>query len=364
MKKIISAAVVLTMAATLFAGAALAKPHGGSGAGKSGRSPVHAVKSDGSPVKNVKAVVKEKKGDIKKERVKKKVEEGENKSIRAKIRERVKVRTEKQVKKQIQALKDIEGHWARDSIIRMQSLGLVSGYADGTFKPDDKVTEAEVIVLLMRLVDDEEVSAAENTESAGNGEETEAAEKADEDGENQGEAGEEREEEAVVDSETGELSEVPVWARGAVKKAHKMGMLNWNRFHSHVQASRAQSAVWIAKALDLEPVDTSNMPFKDGVLISPEDAGYIMALVNEGLIAGTSEGQFNPNGAITRAEIVVIMDRILQEGSEADEDGSTAEEGEKNEGIEDTGSDDTDVDVVDVSDDTGVKEEEDNAVNK
>jgi hypothetical protein len=67
----------------------------------------------------------------------------------------------------------------------------------------------------------------------------------------------------------------------------------------------------IAKALGLEPVDTSNMPFKDGLLISKDDAGYILALYQEGILTGSPNGNFNPNSAITRAEMASMLDRLL-----------------------------------------------------
>ncbi len=71
-----------------------------------------------------------------------------------------------------------------------------------------------------------------------------------------------------------------------------------------MQASRAQTAVILAKALNLEPVVTDTIPFNDGILISHEDLGYIIALYQEGILSGTPDGRFNPpHQAITRAEL-------------------------------------------------------------
>jgi hypothetical protein len=67
-----------------------------------------------------------------------------------------------------------------------------------------------------------------------------------------------------------------------------------------VQADRALVAVWVAKAMQLDPVDTSEMPYSDYLLISKEDLGYILALYKEGLMVGTPDGKFNPNSKITR----------------------------------------------------------------
>lgn len=49
--------------------------------------------------------------------------------------------------------KDVENHWAKDKIKRAAELGLVEGYPDGSFKPDEKVTRAENTVVALRLYD-------------------------------------------------------------------------------------------------------------------------------------------------------------------------------------------------------------------
>jgi len=40
---------------------------------------------------------------------------------------------------------DIKGHWARDEILDEVELGLIQGYKDGTFKPDQAPTRAEMV---------------------------------------------------------------------------------------------------------------------------------------------------------------------------------------------------------------------------
>lgn len=48
---------------------------------------------------------------------------------------------------------DYETHWAVKDIDRAMELGLVKGYPDGTFKPDQPITRAEAAVLILRLYD-------------------------------------------------------------------------------------------------------------------------------------------------------------------------------------------------------------------
>ncbi len=47
------------------------------------------------------------------------------------------------------AFYDTYGHWARDYILELAELGIVSGYEDGTFRPNDTVTRAEFVKLMV-----------------------------------------------------------------------------------------------------------------------------------------------------------------------------------------------------------------------
>jgi len=48
------------------------------------------------------------------------------------------------------ALSDIKGHWAEPFIQGLFDKGLISGFNDGTFKPDDKMTRAQYAALLVK----------------------------------------------------------------------------------------------------------------------------------------------------------------------------------------------------------------------
>jgi hypothetical protein len=52
---------------------------------------------------------------------------------------------------------DISNHWAKSYIERVERNGLVSGYEDGTFKPNNNVTVLESVIMLSRLyeIDDD-----------------------------------------------------------------------------------------------------------------------------------------------------------------------------------------------------------------
>lgn len=48
---------------------------------------------------------------------------------------------------------DIEGHWAKVYIAIAADKGWVGGYPDGTFKPDQKISRAETVALVNRVLD-------------------------------------------------------------------------------------------------------------------------------------------------------------------------------------------------------------------
>ena len=50
--------------------------------------------------------------------------------------------------------KDIEKHWAKDEIQAIIAMGIVNGYPDGTFRPNNKISRAEfskMIVTALQL---------------------------------------------------------------------------------------------------------------------------------------------------------------------------------------------------------------------
>lgn len=57
---------------------------------------------------------------------------------------------------------DIQGHWAEKNIVRALDKGIVSGYEDGTFRPNDSIKAAEFIKLMVGALDLEAGEAGPN----------------------------------------------------------------------------------------------------------------------------------------------------------------------------------------------------------
>lgn len=56
------------------------------------------------------------------------------------------------------ALKDIEGHWAQEAIQNLVSTGVIKGYGDDSFKPNQTITREEMVVMLSRIVNLDQVA--------------------------------------------------------------------------------------------------------------------------------------------------------------------------------------------------------------
>ncbi|KUG02903.1 hypothetical protein ASZ90_019677 [hydrocarbon metagenome] len=239
---------------------------------------------------------------------------------------------------------DTNGHWAAKSIATLAELGVITGYPDGSYDPDGEMTLAEALSLIMRVTDEEqgEVDAVDEEDPILTDEDPVI----EEDSFVEDEDVDEEVLENTEDTEDEDLSDVSEWAKGAAKKASQNGIININRFHSATQANRAQVAVMLAKALGIEPLDSSEVCFEDGLLISPEDYGYIAALQQQGIFSGDAQGKFNPNSAMTRAQMAEVLIRLLTEEEPIDENTGDAEI--VDESIQETG--DSDVDSADIED--------------
>jgi beta-N-acetylhexosaminidase len=81
---------------------------------------------------------------------------------------------------------------------------------------------------------------------------------------------------------------------------------------SQEPATRLQAALWLADMAGIKPVNNSALPFKDLSGVSSEYTGYLQALYQQGVITGTPAGNFEPQKPVTRAELAVMTEKILQ----------------------------------------------------
>lgn len=172
-------------------------------------------------------------------------------------------------------LTDIENHWAQEAMQQLSARGIISGYPDGTFRPDNPITRAEFLVMLMRLLGPEEEEA----------------------------------ELAFVDRE-----HIGSWAERAIAQALKLGIVQGygdGSFRAHQQITRTEMSVMIARAIGLSEETVEHTRFEDDEDIPSWAKAAVEAMRKQEIIQGRGNNQFVPNASATRAEAAMIMLRII-----------------------------------------------------
>lgn len=171
---------------------------------------------------------------------------------------------------------DIAGHWGESSIIRAATQKLVSGYLDGTFKPNNPVTRAEFTVMLMGALKLDGTGAALHfTDQAKIGD----------------------------------------WAKRSVALAVQAGIVNGyedGSFRPDARITRAEMASMLAKALKVSLDANATTSFSDNEDIPKWAKGAVEAIRKLGIISGRGGNKFVPNDTATRTEAVVMLLRMLE----------------------------------------------------
>ena len=170
--------------------------------------------------------------------------------------------------------------WAKDSIERLAEAGVIQGDGPNTFGPGKNITRADFAVLLVRAFAPDTGAAEENF--------------------------------ADVSPEDYFAEELAKAKAAGIAR----GIGN-NRFNPRGQVTRQDMMVMLARAMDaagieLPEADAEELKsFTDGAQVADYAREAVSRLVKDGIIAG-DKGRINPQGYATRAEVAVVLDRILQ----------------------------------------------------
>jgi hypothetical protein len=173
----------------------------------------------------------------------------------------------------IEMLKDIAGHWAENNIQELVALGAISGYPDGTFKPNNNITRAEFATVLVKAFQLEPQSGKVFKDTAGH------------------------------------------WAQEAISTAASysiVGGYSADTFGPDDLITREQMAVMVVKAAELAPA-TVELSFTDSDSISEWAREAMTTAVASGIIGGYPDNTLRPKGNATRAEAATIIVNALQE---------------------------------------------------
>jgi S-layer homology domain len=178
---------------------------------------------------------------------------------------------------------DVAGNWAEPFIRALVEKGIIAGYPDGTFKPDQPVTRAEFAALLNKAFDLQPVRAGRK------------------------------------------FKDVPAkyWAAGVIQKAYQSGFLAGypnGTFAPKQNIIRIQSLVSLVNGSKLEPSGNLDL---NGVF---GDAAQVPSYGQNALLAATQRcvavsveydssklpgGNFGPNTVATRADVAAYIHQVL-----------------------------------------------------
>ncbi|WP_391572524.1 DUF4838 domain-containing protein, partial [Cohnella sp.] len=171
-------------------------------------------------------------------------------------------------------LTDIQGHWAQKQVSEWWREGLVKGYSDGSFRPDEPVSRAETMALVNRSF-------------------------------------------GYVESAPISFADLKIsdWAYEDAAKAVKAGYLSGyedGTIGAGKPVSRQEMAVILTRLLKQEETDNRAADrFRDAMEIAPWSKKAVNAAVSAGMMLGNGN-RFMPMASLTRAELVVILDRALK----------------------------------------------------
>ncbi len=171
-----------------------------------------------------------------------------------------------------------ENNWAYASIMRAAGTGMVSGYPDGTFRPQSNITRAEFVTMLSRALE----LPKKTVESS---------------------------------SPFKDSSEIGAWAMPNVELAVQMGWISGYQdgtFKPNQMINRTEMTVIAARALGLHIENPDELRFSDVDQIPAWARPYISRASEIGLIKGRGNHLFVPLAHTTRAEAVSVMLRVFE----------------------------------------------------
>ena len=170
---------------------------------------------------------------------------------------------------------DIEGHWANNWITAAVKLGFVSGYEDGTFKPDRTITRAEFSKLLNNAMHIENKASLSFSD--------------------------------VNKSD---------WFYNEIQKSVASGFFSGyenNTFRPNNPIKREEVAKVVSNTITTGDIDGEGATLlKDYGTIQEWAKASVNTVYNKGYILGYPTGMYMPSKALTRAEAVKIIYEIVE----------------------------------------------------
>jgi len=197
-------------------------------------------------------------------------------------------------------------HWAKEASVRLGALNIVKGYNENgkyLYHPESKVSNEVALAFLLRALGKEDLAQREAEKIAQDLYEPEYIK--------------------------------TLWSKGYLKVASDMGLITKDQYgdalvqvqselnpkYSFIRGaavSREQVAQWVVKAIEntdktaLTPIRGQQKiyEYNDWDKISIDKVPYVEAVTINNIMSGNPNGDFNPKGSLTRAEMAIVLKNI------------------------------------------------------
>ncbi|MFA9559329.1 S-layer homology domain-containing protein [Evansella sp. AB-rgal1] len=149
--------------------------------------------------------------------------------------------------------------WYMEYVPSLTSMNIIHGYPDGSFRPNDEVTVAEFLKLILHSISYKYENASD------------------------------------------------FWYSSYVNAAKALGIIDENEFEDYNRPiSREEMVKILILAIGEEPSHSGEVAFEDAASISAEYRNYIESAVELGIIAGYADNTFRPDTPSTRGEVAKL----------------------------------------------------------
>ncbi|MHB1419748.1 MAG: S8 family serine peptidase [Bacillota bacterium] len=183
-----------------------------------------------------------------------------------------------------EAFSDLKNQWPAMEADLLASRGVLTGYPNGAYRPQEPVTRAQLAAIMVRALG--------------------------------------------MDNEATQLKDIAppyrdlpegYWANGYIQIAREMGLVsgyNDGNFRPSVSVPRDQLAAVLVRALNYgvpEKTLPLSLPFTDSGSIGTWARTAVAEASHRGLVAGYTDGTFRPSAVVTRAQAAAFLARFLKE---------------------------------------------------
>ncbi len=186
------------------------------------------------------------------------------------------------------AYSDLEGHWARKYIEDLAAKGLMSGYDDGTIRPENNITVCETLALLSRFYSPDTLQ------------------------------------DELIQSDYKDFISANVpssisWAYDEIAVCLAAGIINQSELKSLDLTKTIQKealSVFLVRAMKMEKTASSlkdvALSFADAGKINDSFKPHVAVLVSLGVVNGDNNNNFNPKSSVTRAVAAKMVSVSLE----------------------------------------------------